>query len=1105
MKRFTFIFRVSYILSPTMKRLLCSIATMAILCFLGVAVYAQNAISVTGIVTDPDSEPLIGATVLEKGTDNGTSTDFEGRFNLGNVNNDAVLVISYVGYDALEVPVAGQQELSIVLTPNTQLLDEVVIVAYGSVRRSDFTGSAVSMSAKELDKRPISNPLVALQGSGPGVQTTAPSGSPGSSPGIRIRGIGSYSSSNNALIIVDGVEYTGGMSNINPEDVESITVLKDAATIALYGSRGANGVVMITTKKGMEGVSRLDFKFQTGFNNNGIPAYNTVDPGEYYELMWEAYKNSLHYGSQNIPLDVAAQIASGTLPRNAAGNQIYNDNAYQDIVQFLGNYNAFTVPNDQLVSTSGVLNPSARLKYPDDLNWLEQASKTGKRDEYGLTYSAGFTNTDFFASLNYLSEEGWGLNSSMDRFAGRINVNSQITKWFKGGANFFINHSRFNNANSGSGIVNPFYFSRSIAPIYPVFVHDPTTGEYVLDELGNRVYDIGNLSAQYGISRPFNSGRHAIAENLWNVDRTTRDFIGGRTYIDISILPWLTFSTNLSADLTNTKSEDYQNTIVGDGAPSGRYNQGWNRRLSYTFNQILRIEQDFGYHNVRLLLGHENFDNSYESISGRRSGEGFSDFLVYSNFADIISLSSGLSENAMESYFSRINYDFDNRYYISGSLRYDGDSRFPKAHRWSPFWSVGVAWRIENERFFNVDWVDLLKLRGSYGRLGNNTVLTSGGSIENYPFQPGYSINNNNAAAPGVALESLGSPDLRWEGQKPLDIGIDFALFNNRLSGSIDYFNRLSDGLLFNVQQPYHNGGTIGGSFSIQKNVGDMRNTGLELSLTGNLIRNQDFNWNLTVNISTITNEILKMPEETPEIVSSPYKRAEGRSIYDYFTRIFYGVDPDNGRVMYLGVEEFDPDNLEEIKFINNPNGGVDTVTYNQNLARQDWVGKSALAKAYGSIINNFSYRNFDFGFVVLYSLGGWGYDGQYAGFMSAGPDNGANLHRDLLNGWRQPGDVTDIPKMDLNERAAFGATSTRFLTKKDYLAISSVNLSYQLPQVLLSRFNIQRIRVFVSGENLYLFTHRKGMNPVSNFAGISGTDSYSPARTFNFGINLSF
>src|SRR5690606_12478391 len=251
MKRFTFIFRVSYILSPTMKRLLCSIATMAILCFLGVAVYAQNAISVTGIVTDPDSEPLIGATVLEKGTDNGTSTDFEGRFNLGNVNNDAVLVISYVGYDALEVPVAGQQELSIVLTPNTQLLDEVVIVAYGSVRRSDFTGSAVSMSAKELDKRPISNPLVALQGSGPGVQTTAPSGSPGSSPGIRIRGIGSYSSSNNALIIVDGVEYTGGMSNINPEDVESITVLKDAATIALYGSRGANGVVMITTKKGM--------------------------------------------------------------------------------------------------------------------------------------------------------------------------------------------------------------------------------------------------------------------------------------------------------------------------------------------------------------------------------------------------------------------------------------------------------------------------------------------------------------------------------------------------------------------------------------------------------------------------------------------------------------------------------------------------------------------------------------------------------------------------------------------------------------------------------------------------------------------------------------
>ena len=1080
------------------------ISVIMVLMYFGSSVYAQTTLTVQGTIMDSNSEPLIGATVLVKGTQNGTSTGFNGEFTLENVSEDAILVISYVGYTSLEVPVNGESILSIVLASDSQLLDEIVVVAYGAVKKSDFTGSAVTMSAKDLDKRPISNPLVALQGSGPGVQTTAPSGSPGSSPGIRVRGIGSYSSSNNALIIVDGVEYTGGMSNINPDDVESITVLKDAATIALYGSRGANGVVMITTKKGGEGNSRLEFKYQTGFNKNGIPAYNTVGPEEYYELMWEAYKNALHYGSQDVPQDVAAQIASGVLPRNAKGEQMFDGNTYLDIVQYLGNYNAYNVANDQLISTDGQINPSARLKYEDDLNWIDQASQTGKRDEYGLTYSHGMRNTDFYASLNYLSEEGWGLNSSMDRFSGRINVNSQVTDWVKAGGNFFINHSMFNNANSGSGIVNPFYFSRSIAPIYPVFLHDPTSGEYVLDELGNRIYDYGNFTADYNLSRPFNSGRHSIAENLWNIDRTTRDFIGGRTYIDLTILPWLTLSSTFSADLTNHRNEDYQNTIVGDGAPSGRYNQAWNRRLSYTFNQMVRMEHSFLRHNIKFLAGHENFDNSYESISGRRTGEGFSDFLVYSNFADILSLSSGLSENAMESYFTRLNYDFDNKYYISGSFRYDGDSRFPEVNRWAPFWSVGLAWRLENEDFFNKDWVDLLKLRGSYGRLGNNSVL-SGGSIDNYPFQPGYEINNNNASATGVVLGGLGSPDLRWEGQKPLDVGVDFALFNNRISGSIDYFNRVSDGLLFNVQQPYHNGGTTGGSFTIQKNVGDMRNTGLELSLTGNIVRKQNFNWHLTFNISTINNEILKMPEETPEIVSSPYKRAEGRSIYDYYTRHFYGVDPDNGRVMYLGVEEFDPDNAEEIKFINNPSGGVDTVTYNQNLARQDWVGKSALAKAYGSIINNFSYKNFDFGFVVLYSLGGWGYDGQYGGFMSAGPDNGANLHRDLLNGWRKPGDVTDIPRMDINQRSAFGATSTRFLTKKDYIAINSVNVSYRLPESLLSRFNIEGIRLFVSGENLYLFTHRQGMNPVSNFAGISDTDSYSPARTFNFGINLSF
>ena len=969
------------------------------------------------------------------------------------------------------------------------------------MRREDFTGSAVSLNSRDISKRPISNSLAALQGAGPGIQTTAPDGGPGSSPGIRIRGIGSYSASNSALIIVDGAEYSGGMGNINPDDIESITTLKDAATIALYGSRGANGVIMITTKKGNQNRRSLDFRAQFGFNNNSIPAYNTVGPGEYYELMWEAYRNSLHYGELAVPIDIASQIASGVLPRNSGGFQEYDGEEVDDLVQRLGNYNVFNVPNSELVSLDGKLNPSASLLYANDLNWIDQAARTGRRNEYNLSYSSGFNNTDMYASLNFLQDEGWGLRSSMDRYQARINVNSQLTKWLKGGVNVQANHNKYNNASTGSGIVNPFYFSRGIAPIYPVHVHDPVTGEFILDENGDKIYDIGDLSAQFGLSRPFNSGRHAIAENLWNLGRQTREAINARSYLEVNFLPWLTFRTSLAADITNNRIEGYDNTIVGDGAPSGRYDQEWNRMLGYTFNQTLQTTNQFGDHSLIGLIGHENFNYHYDETSGLRSGEGFEDFYTFTNFTDINSLSSVLRQSAMESYFARVNYNFKSKYYLDGSVRYDGDSKLPSLNRWSAFWSVGLSWRIEKEEFFDVAWVDLLKLRGSYGRLGNNNFGTATGDY--YPYQAGYTIGRNNASAPGAVLGSIGSPNLRWEGQTPLDIGLDFSFFTGRISGTFDYYNRTSDGLLFEIQQPFHNGGSTDGSFVVRQNVGDMRNTGIELSLTGNIIRKDAFNWNLTLNVTTLKNRILKMPEETKEIVASPYKRAVGHSMNDYFTRKFYDVDPDNGRVRYLGVDEYDADN-ESIQLIDRGNGQIDTVTYDHNLAKQDWIGKSALAKAYGSVVNSFTYKEFDLSFVLLYSVGGWANDSQYGSLMSSGPSNGSNLHRDLLNGWRTPGQDTDIPRMDMNQTSIFGATSTRFLTKADYLSISAVNLGYRLPVNLVSRIGVKGIRVFASAENLYLFTHRKGMNTASDFTGVSGSANYDPARTFSAGINLS-
>lgn len=1076
------------------------------LLLIGVA-YAQNR-QVSGRVTAAeDGSALAGVSVSVQGTSTGTQTDASGNYSLIAPSN-GTLVFTYVGYEGQTIAINNRTVLNVQLTSGESELDEVIVVAYGTVKKSDFTGSATQIGAKELDKRPISNALTALQGAGPGIQTSAPSGAPGSSPTIRIRGIGSYSASNEPLIVVDGVAFDGGMSNINPADIETVTVLKDAATIAMYGSRGANGVVMVTTKGGKSGVTNLDVSVQLGTNRNAAPKYKTVSAGEYYELMWQAYTNNLHYGELGIPLDIARQIGSGLLPRNAAGLQLYEGQTFQDIVQYLGNYNAFDVANDNLINVDGKLNPSARFKYNGFKSWEDEASRNGKRDEYNISYSTGTKNTDVYASLNYLSDNGWGLRSAADRFSGRVNANTRITEWLKTGINISGGTTKFDYAYTGSSSINnPFAFSRGIAPIYPVYLRDPATGELVHDFLGNKRYDYGNLVAEYGLSRPYNSGRHAIAETLMNKSRSDRDFGSARTFVEVNILPWLAFNTSFSADLQNYREEGYENTEVGDGAPAGRYNQDWYRQLSYTFNQTLRTNNTFDKHNLEGLLGHEYYSYKRESISGRRTGQGFEGMYVFSNFSDIAGLSSGLGETAVESYFGRVNYNWDSRYYLSAMIRRDGNSRFPKDLRWANFWSVGGAWRLDQESFFKNDYTDLFKIRASYGKLGN-AMLLSGDSQDYYPYQPGYSIGYNNASASGAALTVLGSNELTWESQKPLDIGLDFSFLQGRIVGSFEYYSRKSDGLLFNVQQPYHNGGTTSGSFEIAKNVGSMNNRGVELSVTGNLIRKEDFSWHLGLNLTTIKNKVTKMPEETPEIVSSPYKRMVGRSLYEFYTRTYYGVDPETGRALYLGLDEnatYSPTS-PDYKIIDRGNGLTDTVTFNHNAARLSYVGKSSLPPVYGSIVNEFSYKDFDFGFVMTYSLGGYYNESGYSSLMSSGPSNGANLHRDLFGAWQKPGDITDIPLMDVGRTAQNGAMSTRWLKKASYLNISSINISYRLPQSLISQAGIKRARVFASAENLYFWSARKGFNPVGGgLTSVSASSAYTHGRTINFGVNFGF
>lgn len=1048
--------------------------------------------TITGSVIDENNKPVANASVIVKGTTNGTVTNENGEFSITVSEREIVLVVSAVGMEETQFPVRGNTA-KIMLQSEESSLNEVVVTAYGGkVKRENFVGSAAQISAESIKNRPLSNPLNALVGAAPGIQTTMASGAPGSSPGVIMRGFGSFSLGSGPLYVVDGAVYDAGFSNIDPNDIETITALKDASTTALYGSRASNGVIMITTKKGTRGRQTLQFKAQTGVITQAIGPYSTVDAYQYYPLVWEAYRNGLQFGTTGAPKDSASLIASGLLPRYTsganAGKQIFRNGAFQDIYQMLGNYNPFNVANTAIVNPDGTINAAASLLYADDLNWLDQSTRKGSRNEYGISYTAGSAKSDLSASIGYLKEKGWGLRSQMERFTGRLSANVNATNWFKTGLNLAATRSKFNSSATG-GIVNPFYFSRYIAPIYPVHLHAQGTGELVLDALGQTRFDLGN---EAGYGRPYNSGRHSIAEHLWNRDNSIRDVISARAYADVIFTPWLKLTTNISTDITNINGESYENPKVGDGYPSGRFSLETERFGSYTFNQILNFNKKIGYHNIDAIAGHENYQYRTIGTDGMRIGQSFDDIYVYDNFGTINSLSSSISENRMEAYLSRVNYDYNDKYLFSASFRRDGNSKFPKAIRWANFWSAGAGWRLDKESFMQLPWVNLFKLRASYGETGN-------AGTGNYPYQGGYSIGYDDDTRPGVVLTSLGSPDLTWESGQTLDLGLDFSFFKDRISGTLGYFIRNTSGLIFSVPQPLQLGGTTGGGYSITQNIGNMGNNGIEIQLTGHVVRNNDWGWSVTFNGTSFKNKIKKMPELVPSITSNPFKREVGRSYYDFFTRTYYGIDPDDGQVLYLGAKT----NNATVRLKDNGKGGMDTLTIDHNNAVESYIGKTSIPDLFGSIVNNLRYKNLELSFTLTYQLGGYVYDGVYASLMSPG-SNGTTYHTDIMNRWQNPGDKTNVPRMDNLRTTQFGATSTRFIVSGNYLSVNNVSLSYRMPKTLLSAINATNVRVYVSAENLAMFTKRKGMNVNGSFAGTT-SDSYDAARVVNAGISFNF
>lgn len=1055
----------------------------------GIAV-AQERV-VTGKVTDESGNALPNVSVTVSGTSNGTSTKADGTFSVQIAGENISLVFSSIDKATQTVKVGASNVLNIVMLAKTDNLDEVVVVAYGTVKKGANVGASAQIGAKELAERPVTNAINAIVGSAPGIQATASSGAPGSAPTIRLRGFTSYSSDNSPLIVVDGAPFNGSLADINPDDIAAITTMKDGPSAALYGSRAANGVIAITTKTGTKAGGSLNVRVQKGITSKAVPDYDKVDAFEYYPLMWEAVANSM-----TIPADIAKQIASGTYGnRNADGLQVYNGKTYVDVFQALGGYNPFTgIANDAIVGVDGKLNPNATsLKYKD-LNWYDAFYRNGNRDEVNLQSGGKSGKSDFMTSFNYVNENGFSMKSNQQRFSARVVANTQVTKWFKTGVNISAARSNGNNLSTNNGgYTNPFFFGRYIAPIYPVTVQDQN-GNYILDGKGNPLYDAGKGDGSS--SRPFSTGRHAIQELSLNDRKFSRELITSRLYADIYLAKGLTFTTTMNADVASNKTQVRENPSIGDGAPSGRTSQTWTKDFSYTFNQLLKYNKAFGEHNVDVMVGHENYSQDYNYIYGYKFGEIFTDGNPeFPNYSTITNLNSYLDKHRIESYLGRFNYDYDGKYFFSASVRRDGNSRFHKDYRWDNFYTLGASWRVDREEFMlNFEKISMLKLRASYGKTGNDQI----GSL--YAYQSLYTLGHNNQNYPGVLLETIGTKDLTWETLKQFNVAVEFGLFDNRLMGTVEYYNRQTDGLIFEVPVPYQNGGTTAGGFNILRNVGLMSNKGLEIELSGDIIRTKDWSWNLGFNASTLKNVMKKMPAETPRIQSGTKQLEVGRSIYDFYLRQWYGVDPTDGAPLYWA----DKTTGSDVRLIENAKGGFDTVTNSVSNAKFAYANKSSIPDLYGGIKSSVRYKNFTLNAIISYQLGGWIYDSEYAGLMHGGT-YGTAFHKDMLNRWNTDGQVTNVPKLNnANTSNINAATSTRWLTKASYLQLSNVSLSYALDKNIINKIGAKTATVFLSGENLAYFSKRKGM--VANET-LSGTvnNGYPMARVVTVGLNVGF
>ena len=819
------------------------LSLIAVFVFLAYAT-AQNR-QISGTVSDANGHPVAGATVIVDGTSLGTTTNTAGEYTLSAPVN-GTLVVTFVGFEPQQLPIAGKTRINVTMKEDAQAIDDVIVVAFGTAKKEAFTGSAAVIKSDEIAKVQTSNVATALVGRVAGVQTSSTSGDLGKTPSIRVRGFGSINAGKEPLWIVDGMPYEGDLNNLNTNDIESMTVLKDAASNALYGARGANGVIMVTTKKAKSGDAVVTIDAKWGVNSKALEEYDVItSPAQYYETHFKALYG---YYAQTNPAAKAYALASSGLTSNGTGG--------------LG-YNVYTVPEGQaLIGTNGKLNPNATLgrkiiyngqEYwltPDD--WIDEAYQSAFRQEYNVNISGATERSSFYASLGYLDNTGIIKSSALERYTARLKADYQAKKWLKVGGNMSYAHFSSSNGNSNEGsdssTANIFAFSSQMPPIYPVYIRDGS-GRIMVDDNGYQMYDYGD-KGNAGLTRPLLPGANGLQTSWLNKKKAEGNAFSGSGFVDISLYKGLKLTVNGSTNIDETRTTYLNNQYYGQFAEAGGTISKYHTRdIAYNLQQILNYNETFGKHNVGLMVGHEYYQKKYYYLSGTKSK-----LFSYDNeelggaVVDGAGAHSYIDDYNSEGYFMRAQYDYAGRYFVSGSYRRDASSRFHPDHRWGNFWSVGAAWLLNQENWFDAPWVNLLKLKASYGSQGNDNIGNS--TIGYYLYTDTYSIENNNGEI-AVLFGQKGNPNITWETNTNLNIGTEFGFWNNRLSGSVDFFNRKTSDMLFAFSVP----SSLGYS-SYYANVGDMVNRGVEVELNADLIRTKNVLWSFNLNLTHVKNEV---------------------------------------------------------------------------------------------------------------------------------------------------------------------------------------------------------------------------------------------------------